>query len=104
MDEIHDRLAFRYPYEALNGLAAKRSVSQLVKQQEGTEREHACLSRPAFLIEKGLSPAERGTALHEFMQYADYARAADDLEAEQKRLVREGSSRPSRFGEGIPTG
>ena len=90
VDEIHDRLAFRYPYEALNGLAAKRSVSQLVKQQEGTEREYACLSRPAFLIEKGLSPAERGTALHEFMQYADYARAADDLEAEQKRLVREG--------------
>ena len=90
VEEIRGRLSYRYPFAALNGLAAKRSVSQLVKRQEGTEREFACQSRPAFLMEAGLTPAERGTALHAFMQYADYERAARDLQGEQERLVRQG--------------
>ena len=90
VDEIRKRLSYRYAFQDLNGLAAKRSVSQLVKQQEGTQRDFACRSRPAFLLKSGLTPAERGTALHEFMQYADYERAASDLRGEQERLVREG--------------
>lgn len=90
VEEIGRRLAYRYPFAALNGLAAKRSVSQLVKQQDTSGKEFACQSRPAFLMESGLTPAERGTALHAFMQYADYERAADDLAGEQERLVRQG--------------
>ena len=90
VEEIHRRLSFRYPYQALNGLAAKRSVSQLVKQQEDRQRDDACQSRPAFLLQTGLTPAEQGTALHEFMQYAHYERAAADLTGERERLVCEG--------------
>ena len=33
------------------------------------------LSRPAWLGEQGMTPAERGTALHAFMQFADFAAA-----------------------------
>lgn len=46
--------------------------------------------RPAFLSESGLTPAERGTALHTFMQFARYDAAADSPEGERNRLVREG--------------
>lgn len=36
---------------------------------------------------KGLTPAERGTALHNFMQFADFSAASKDPEAELKRLI-----------------
>ena len=34
-----------------------------------------------------MTPAERGTALHAFMQFADFAAARRDLEKERDRLV-----------------
>lgn len=49
----------------------------------------AVLARPAFLYKEGLTAAERGTAQHAFLQFADFAAAARDLEAEIKRLVEE---------------
>ena len=36
---------------------------------------------------KGLTPAERGTALHNFMQFADFSAASKKPEAELKRLI-----------------
>ena len=36
---------------------------------------------------KGLTPAQRGTATHEYMQFADYGAAAADAHAEGERLV-----------------
>ena len=38
----------------------------------------------------GLTPAERGTALHEFMQFADYEAANHDAQAECDRIVKQG--------------
>lgn len=46
------------------------------------KRESVARSRPAFLGKAGLTPAERGTALHTFMQYARYEAAAADPEEE----------------------
>jgi ATP-dependent helicase/nuclease subunit A len=37
-----------------------------------------------------MSAAQKGTALHTFMQFADYARAAKDSAAEATRLVQDG--------------
>ncbi|MBO4330802.1 MAG: PD-(D/E)XK nuclease family protein, partial [Oscillospiraceae bacterium] len=48
------------------------------------------LRRPAFIGEKqGLTPAERGTALHLVMQHIDYGScgSAEGIEAEKKRLL-----------------
>ncbi len=36
--------------------------------------------------DEGLSPSEKGTAMHSFMQYCDYKRAKDNLEDEISRL------------------
>ena len=65
-------------------LPAKLSVSDIVHGARQT-----VLARPAFLYKEGLTAAERGTALHAFLQFADLRAARDGLEAELERLVRE---------------
>ena len=81
---IERDISFVYPYAAQTKLATKVAASALAAEQAETE---ATLSRPAFLSAKGLTPAERGTALHNFMQFADFSAASKDPEAELKRLI-----------------
>lgn len=77
---------YRYPYEAALGIPAKVAASKLAAEQGG--QRQVSLSRPAWLGEKGMTPAQRGTALHEFMQFADFSAAAERPEAELERLVK----------------
>ena len=84
---LEEELDYKYPYDALNGVCAKEAVSDLAGEK--FEARFAATSRPAFLEEKGMTPAERGTALHAYLQYADYAKAAEDPKAELDRLVAE---------------
>ena len=67
----------RYENAPLCTLPAKLSVSGLV--HEGAA---PVLARPAFLYKEGLTAAERGTALHAALQFADLAAAANDLPGE----------------------
>ena len=75
-------------YESrLASLTAKYGVSELAKAEDFS----APLRRPQFVREQhGLSGAERGTAVHTFMQYAEFAAAAQDLSAETDRLESQG--------------
>lgn len=52
--------------------------------------EYAATARPAFLGKLGLTPAERGTALHAYLQFADYRAAKLNPEEELHRLVEQG--------------
>ena len=71
----------------LAGLTAKYGVSELAK----TEDFAAALRKPSFAREQhGLSGAERGTAVHTFLQYADFEAAAADPAAEIARLLSRG--------------
>lgn len=79
--------AFRYPYAALSNVRAKTAASDLAAAPFA--REYAATSRPAFLEEDALTPAERGTALHAYMQFADYGKAALNPQAELARLQEE---------------
>lgn len=85
---IRDRIAYRYPYAALSSLPAKIAASDIAHRV--FKRETVANKRPAFLGKSGLTPAERGTALHMFMQYAQYDLAAADAQAEAQRLVSRG--------------
>ena len=75
--EIARRLNYRYPDQMLSKIPAKLSVSELKGRaylEEDGEKVVAPprrLARPAFLQAEKLTPAERGTALHKFMQFAD---------------------------------
>ncbi len=79
---------WQYPRAALLGVPAKVSVTSLV--HTARQQAETPLRRPSFLYASGLSAAERGTALHEVLQYADFHAARRDLEAELARLTGQG--------------
>lgn len=87
-EALDTRLAYEYPYAALGNVPVKAAASALAHQP--LHERFVAHSRPAFFSESELSPTERGTALHQFMQFADYDAAAVDIPAEIRRLVKGG--------------
>ncbi len=85
---LRERLRWSYPHQVLTRIPSKLAASELSRGE--TDSAYMAVRRPAFLSESGLTPAERGTALHTFMQFARYDAAADSPEGERNRLVREG--------------
>lgn len=85
---IEERLSWKYKYDALSGLVSKRSASEVDKGF--IDREYFASSRPSFMNDDGLSAAQKGTATHSFMQYADYEKAKDNVESEIDRLCEYG--------------
>lgn len=93
-EEIKRRMVYRYPFYIYSALPAKLAASELSHGK--VRRENVASARPAFLSEGGLTPAERGTALHTFMQFADYDAAASDVKSEIGRLVSRGFLTPEQ--------
>ena len=101
LSELKARLSSEYPYRALTRIKAKMSVSKLYpsvldeidETAEEHERPQLDFSRvPKFSTDKkAATGAEKGSATHLIMQFADFARmerngVADELD----RLVTEG--------------
>ncbi len=84
-EELLSRFNFEYPYKSLSSVVAKTSVSDIAHSD--TSRVGEFTARPAFLSKAGLTPAQRGTATHKFMQFADYTAAAADITKELSRLT-----------------
>ena len=91
VDALRQGFAWQYPAAALAAVPAKVSVTSIVHKAEQTT-----LERPAFLSKDGLTAAEMGTALHAFLEHADFAalaaaKAAGTLDeailAERRRQV-----------------
>lgn len=77
---LQEGFAWHYPAAELAAVPAKVSVTSIVHKAEQTT-----LERPAFLSRDGLTAAEMGTALHAFLEHADFsalaaAKAAGGLE------------------------
>ena len=85
---LERRLAWRYPFAPETRIPTKMAVSQISKGELANSYRFA--GRPAFLQERGLTAAQRGSALHKFMQFSDYRAAAKDVAAELERMAREG--------------
>ncbi|MEG0692822.1 MAG: 3'-5' exonuclease, partial [Oscillospiraceae bacterium] len=90
-EEILHRLqqlfSFQYENEPLTQIPAKLTVTQIAKK--ANESEIVLEARPNFMQKQKITPAERGTILHNFMQFADFSHAKSDLVAEITRLVEE---------------
>ncbi|AGK97205.1 helicase-exonuclease AddAB subunit AddA [Clostridium pasteurianum] len=79
-EEIDRRLSWKYKYDLAKGLPSSVSVTEL-KRQQSSEDEYSrnifppvLKKRPVFLEErKGLTPAEKGTAMHAVMQRLDFS-------------------------------
>ena len=85
---LRDKIAYRYPHEALAKIPAKMAASSTAHGE--LERRYVAQTVPSFLRGDQLSPAERGTAMHAFMQYAVYAEAKRDIDREIARLYESG--------------
>lgn len=73
---------FRRQPEVAAPVPVKVSVSALSHKNAAP-----VLGKPSFLLKEGMSAAQRGTALHKFLQLADLSAARRDAEAELARLV-----------------
>ena len=87
-NEVQARLDYSDPRSVLSSVPAKRAASD--GSERGINREYFASSRPAFMSAGGLTPAQRGTATHKFMQFSNYAAARDNISAELDRLVESG--------------
>lgn len=83
--EISDKLSYKYEYLPLSTVASKMTASSL--DDSDNNFEFITSSEPAFMNKAEMTPAERGTAMHTFMQFCDYEKAKDDLETEISRLL-----------------
>ena len=71
VEKLRQGFAWQYPAAALAQGPSKVSVTSIVHKAEQTT-----LERPGFLSKDGLPAAEMGTALHAFLEHADFARLA----------------------------
>ena len=70
-EQLRQGFAWQYPAASLAAVPAKVSVTSIVHK-----REQTALERPGFLSKDGLTAAEMGTALHAFLEHADFAALA----------------------------
>ena len=70
-EALRQGFAWQYPEAELARVPAKVSVTGIVHKAEQTT-----LERPGFLAKDGLTAAEMGTALHAFLEHADFAALA----------------------------
>lgn len=85
--KLEKMFAFDYNL-SLSALTAKLSVSDVSKDDSDYETP---LKRPEFAREKGvLTPAEKGTALHKFLQFSNFDVLEHDFSLELERLYETG--------------
>ncbi len=83
---INKRFNFIYPYKELCSLPLKVTASELTHMDSGKNFEKI-LPKPKFLADSKLTAAEKGTAMHKFLQFASFDLAKADLELEVQRLT-----------------
>jgi len=88
IDEIRNRASYSYPYAAATQVPAKMGVSSIAHRESNQSFRFNRI--PKFLSKKELTGAQRGSALHQFMQFADYASASADAAAEVERVTQLG--------------
>lgn len=83
--EIKNKLNYTYKDKELEFFSSKLTASEL--DINDNNYTYITSSKPAFMNKEGLTPAQRGTAMHTFMQFCDYSSAKHSLDDEIERLV-----------------
>lgn len=95
VEAVRRSMDYDYSRQELNMVPAKVTASQTHRYiDENTSYDdtsarkiHISPTRPSFMMSKSLTPTERGTALHRFMQFCDFDRARKDAASEVERLA-----------------
>lgn len=84
LEILRDRVNFVYEDEAMTETPTKFAISSIGRESDISK---AFEKRPKFIQEKELTGAEKGNALHKFMQFADYSNLKHDIKGEIERLL-----------------
>ncbi|MBQ4050899.1 MAG: helicase-exonuclease AddAB subunit AddA [Oscillospiraceae bacterium] len=79
---LRKRFEWEYPHEADTHIAAKTSVTRIAHKAA-----QVFLEKPDFSGRDHFTPAEKGSIFHRALQFADFAKGAEDPDTELKRLV-----------------
>lgn len=100
LNALRERLEFVYPWAGSENLPSKLTATELKDPLEADDDALALQAAPQALSfrrpgpgsPRPLTAAQRGTAMHAFLQYVDFARtdSAAALRAEAERLLAEG--------------
>lgn len=85
LSQIKEKLDFNYSRLALSDFTSKRTASSLDAAEQ--DFKYLTSSKPAFLSKANMTAAQKGTAMHAFMQFCDYKASKENLEGEIERLV-----------------
>lgn len=88
VEALRKKTRFSYDYLPVSELRAKHTASAL--GEERFSAEHFAAAAPAFMFGSELTPSERGTATHRFLECCRFEAAAADAEKELARLVAAG--------------
>lgn len=87
LKSINEKVSYVYPYAEIAGTPIKYSASRVDEQ---TETLYIATESPAFMDKDELTPAQRGTLAHRFMEKCDFALASENVQNEIARLENEG--------------
>lgn len=82
--EIENKVSYIYPFDALSGVSLKYTASNMDAE---TKNQYLATENPAFMGEGELTPAQRGTLLHRFMEKCDFDKASQNAKLELDRLT-----------------
>lgn len=85
---LEEKITYEYAYKELSNTAIKHSASSINKT---VETEYIATESPAFMGKNELTPAQRGTLIHRFMEKCDILILKNNVKAELTRLVNEGT-------------
>ena len=83
LEILYKRLSYKYPYAALTDIPVKYAASAMEKD---VNLKYLASENPAFSGAGDLTPAQRGTLVHRFMEKCDIYNCSD-INAEISRLV-----------------
>lgn len=84
VSNITTKLSYQYPFSSFSDILAKYAASSM---NEEANLKYLATENPTFSGAGELTPAQRGTVNHKFMEVCDFTRAVEDLTGEINRLV-----------------
>ena len=82
--EITEKTTYVYPFDYLKNVSIKYTASNMNTE---LNTKYMTSENPAFMGEEKLSPSQRGTLMHRFMEKCDLQLAKEDVKSEISRLI-----------------
>ena len=87
LHSIKEKVSYEYPYDNIANIPIQYSASRIDKDSEIL---YIATENPAFMGKDELTPAQRGTLAHTFMEKCDFNLAKESVEQEIARLKQDG--------------